>query len=239
MAELKLIALDADDLAVLSAHLQDAVIQVGDIAYLPQRAAVCRRWATASTGSTRSRTAGRGRTMPAGARPMRFERVLGAQGAGHRSRRTRARCSPCSPSASSRAEAPEGNVTLHFADGGAIRLHVECIEAELKDLGPVWRVEFKPQHPDDDPRQRLDDRTADRHRAGRDAPMPVDLDTTDPDFESAFAAFLADQARGLARTWTQPSAPSSPQVRARRRRGADRADAAASTASISPRPASA
>ena len=29
---------------------------------------------------------------------------------------------------------PEGFVTLFFADGGAIRLHVECIEAELRDL---------------------------------------------------------------------------------------------------------
>ena len=41
-------------------------------------------------------------------------------------------------------------MTLHFADGGAIRLHVECIEAELKDLGPVWQAKSKPQHPDDD-----------------------------------------------------------------------------------------
>ena len=32
---------------------------------------------------------------------------------------------------------PEGFVTLFFADGGAIRLHVECIEAELRDLEPV------------------------------------------------------------------------------------------------------
>ena len=47
--------------------------------------------------------------------------------------------------------APEGYVTLHFADGGAIRLHVECVEAEMKDLGPVWRVEFRPQHPDGSP----------------------------------------------------------------------------------------
>jgi hypothetical protein len=47
--------------------------------------------------------------------------------------------------------APEGYVTLHFADGGAIRLNVECIEAEMKDLGPIWRVDFKPQHPDGSP----------------------------------------------------------------------------------------
>src|SRR5690606_42097555 len=33
MADLKLIALDEEDLAVLSAHLQDAVVRVGDILY--------------------------------------------------------------------------------------------------------------------------------------------------------------------------------------------------------------
>ena len=32
---LKLIALDADDLSVISAHLQDAVLKRGDIAWLP------------------------------------------------------------------------------------------------------------------------------------------------------------------------------------------------------------
>ena len=34
MEDLKLIALDPEDLQVLSCHLQDAVIRVGDMAYL-------------------------------------------------------------------------------------------------------------------------------------------------------------------------------------------------------------
>src|SRR5262245_5336536 len=36
MPELTLIAFDADDLSVISAHLQDAVLKVGDVAYLPR-----------------------------------------------------------------------------------------------------------------------------------------------------------------------------------------------------------
>ncbi len=32
---LRLIALDAEDLAVLSAHLQDAVVKTGDMTWLP------------------------------------------------------------------------------------------------------------------------------------------------------------------------------------------------------------
>jgi hypothetical protein len=39
---------------------------------------------------------------------------------------------------------------LHFADGAAIRLQVECIEAEMTDLGPAWQAKSKPEHPLDD-----------------------------------------------------------------------------------------
>ena len=53
MSELKLIALDAEDLSVLSANLQDAVLRIADIAYLPREkrfAAIANRfdWATAT-----------------------------------------------------------------------------------------------------------------------------------------------------------------------------------------------
>ena len=150
MAELKLIAFDADDLAVMSAHLQDAVLKVGDLAYLPRErrfAAIGNRfdWADALAGAnggtqeyTRRRAA------------LRFERVLGAQVQGVDLGRKDAVVALLAISYEP-SEAPEGKVTLHFADGGAIRLEVECIEAELKDLGPVWRVASMPQHPDGDP----------------------------------------------------------------------------------------
>ena len=77
MPELKLIAFDADDLAVMSAHLQDAVLKVGDIAYLPRE-----------TGSPRSATASIGSDALKGdsaqefirrRTALRFERVLGAK----------------------------------------------------------------------------------------------------------------------------------------------------------------
>jgi hypothetical protein len=50
-------------------------------------------------------------------------------------------------------DAPAGQITLQFADGGAIRLVVECIEAELRDLGPAWQAKSKPQHPEEPPRR--------------------------------------------------------------------------------------
>ena len=49
------------------------------------------------------------------------------------------------------SEHPSGFVTLTFSGDASIRLHVECIEAELTDLGPAWRARSKPQHPGAEP----------------------------------------------------------------------------------------
>jgi len=152
MPELKLIALDADDLAVISAHLQDAVIKVGDIAYLPKErrlAALGNRfdWADALKDAATGKTSyARRRTA------LRFERVLSAKLQGIDLANKGAVLSLLAIGFEKGAdpESPEGHVTLQFADGGAIRLHVECIEAELQDLGPVWRARSRPRHPGDD-----------------------------------------------------------------------------------------
>lgn len=146
MAELKLIALDADDLAVLSAHLQDAVIQVADIAYLPKE----RRFVAVGNRFDWMAAAGSAEGYARRRSALRFERVLGAQVQAIDLKNKSSVLSLLAVTFEPTAP-PEGHVTLLFADGGAIRLHVECVEAELKDLGPVWRVDFKPQHPDGSP----------------------------------------------------------------------------------------
>jgi hypothetical protein len=158
MAELKLIAFDADDLAVISAHLQDAVLKVADIAFLPRErrfAAVGNRfdWADALTdGKVKTRDYVR-RQMA-----LRFERVLGAKLQGIDPKKKNAVLSLLAIAfePGKAPEDPSGHVTLNFADGAAIRLQVECIEAELKDLGPAWRAKAMPQHPNDDPAQTRD-----------------------------------------------------------------------------------
>lgn len=149
MDNLKLIALDAEDLKVVSAHLQDAVLKVGDMAFVPREqrfAAILNRfdWTTALPGGklkapTRRQTA------------LRFERVLGAQvsgidlKAGHEVLELLAlQFEP------KETDDPQGHLTLVFAGGGAVRLHVECIEGELKDLGPAWQARAVPKHPEDD-----------------------------------------------------------------------------------------
>jgi Protein of unknown function (DUF2948) len=148
MPDLKLIALDAEDLSVISAHLQDAVLKVGDLAFLRRQkkfVAVANRFdwmdAIAKSGAGDKRYARRRAAL-------RFERVLGAQVQGLDLKKKDAvaellaiRFEP--------GDIPKGQVILDFAGGGAIRLDVECIEAELRDLGPMWQAKSRPRHPDE------------------------------------------------------------------------------------------
>jgi hypothetical protein len=148
MPDLKLIALDAEDLAILSAHLQDAVLKVADMTFLPREkrfAAVANRfdWVEAiGSDAASEKHYARRRTA------LRFERVLGAQVHGLDLKNKSAVVELLAVSFEP-GEPPEGYVILQFADGGAVRLHVECIETELRDLGPVWEAKSRPKHPDE------------------------------------------------------------------------------------------
>jgi hypothetical protein len=140
MQDLKLIALDPDDLQVLSCHLQDAVIRVGDMAYLKAElcfAALVNRfdWEGAAQGQGNQR-------KRAG---LRFERVTEAKLTGIDLRQKDAVLSLLAVTFDP-GESPSGTVTLTFAGGGAIRLGVECIESELRDLGAAWRAGRQPEH---------------------------------------------------------------------------------------------
>lgn len=148
MEPLKLLALDEEDLGVLSAHLQDAVLRVADIAYVPGEhrfAMIANRfdWAGAAEGEgQRKKNFQRRRSA------LRFDRVLGVQIQGVEQQAKDAVLELLTVQFEV-AEKPEGHITLVFAGGGAIRLHVECIEAEMRDLGPVWKTKLKPEHEED------------------------------------------------------------------------------------------
>jgi hypothetical protein len=147
MEDLKLIALDAEDLRVLSCHLQDAVIRVGDMAYVKNEqrfAAIANRfdWEAASRAQ-----AGRYRRRRTG---LRFERVRSAQVQGIDLKQKNAVLDLLAVTYEP-GEEPSGTLMLQFAGGGAIRLEVECIEAELRDLGAAWQTRHKPVHAGDDP----------------------------------------------------------------------------------------
>jgi len=147
MKPLKLIALDEEDLAIVSSHLQDAVVRVGDMIYQPSKkrfAAVLNRFDWEAAQESNRKDYKRRRAA------LRFDRVFGAKLKNVR------------PSAEERVlsllavrfepdEAPAGKVTLTFSGDASIQLKVECIEAELKDLGPAWTTRSKPEHPGNEP----------------------------------------------------------------------------------------
>jgi hypothetical protein len=136
---LRLVALDQEDLAVVSAHLQDAVIRVGDLAYIPQerRFAVAARrfdWEANSGEPPRRRLTG-----------LHFERVQAVRLRGIDRANPDAVLNLLAVTFEER-DPPSGTVTLIFADGAAIQADVECIEMQMKDLGPVWEAESRPTH---------------------------------------------------------------------------------------------
>ena len=146
MEDLKLIALDPDDLRVLSCHLQDAVVRVGDMAYLKGEmrfAAIVNRFDWERAAQDRDGAYQRRRSG------VRFERVRGAQVQGIDLKQKDTVLALLAVTFDPGDE-PSGILTLRFAGGAAIRLEVECIEAELRDLGAAWRTEVKPAHASDE-----------------------------------------------------------------------------------------
>jgi hypothetical protein len=136
---LKLIALDADDLSVISAHLQDAVAKVADMAFLPAEkrfAMLIDRfdWISAvGEGAPLRRRAG-----------VHFDRVLNARVRGFKLGDRDERLNLLAVEFAEE-DAPAGTVTLYFTGDAAIRLDVECLEAAISDLGPAWPAE-RPRH---------------------------------------------------------------------------------------------
>lgn len=159
MPDLKLIALDADDLHVISAHLQDAVLRVGDMAYLPNErrfAALLNRfdWDHAlhprKSGASTRKKARRGE-FARRRTGLRLERVMGAkvQGIDLKDPKAALALLAITFEKSGDPEFPGGDVTLTFSGGAAIRLSVECLEIEMRDLGAVWATKTAPSHSDD------------------------------------------------------------------------------------------
>jgi hypothetical protein len=129
-APLKLIALDADDLAVISAHVQDARVQASDIVWRQSEKRLVvglnrLDWEQTLAGGTCSR-----RLIAA----LRFDRVLACKSRN---------IDLDDPEADLEllgiefyaSEPPGGSALLMFGHGAALRLDVECLECELTDLG--------------------------------------------------------------------------------------------------------
>ncbi len=141
MDALKLAALDEEDLKVISACLQDAVLKVGDIDWRPRE----KRLTLVLNRFVWEKADGRGRGGERRRSVLHFARVEALRS--HRIRRD-ARDAVLSLLAIGfePTEAPAGRLYLEFAGGGRICADVECIEAGLADLGAAWKTENRPAH---------------------------------------------------------------------------------------------
>ncbi|MDJ0945455.1 MAG: DUF2948 family protein [Kiloniellales bacterium] len=169
---LKLRARDPEDLRVLSACLQDALVPLADIAFLkPERrfVLVVNRfmWESAPEESELSAEVGAKAEAEAaapgaedgdarfedaeGAMPpyqrvnagLTFDRVRAVRFRGFDARKRDEILNLLS------IEADPQSVTLSFSGGGAIRLEVAEILCHLEDLGQPWPTRWRPHHQDE------------------------------------------------------------------------------------------
>ena len=147
MTRLKLAAADAEDLQVLSARLQDAVVKLKNVTWLPRKrrfAAVVNRLRWEDGGKTRVRAG------------LHFDGVLKVQshkvklGAGEAVVSLLAVTFLPNGAKENEETDPGGVIEIVLAGGGAIRLTVECIDAELADLSGPWAAIGTPDHEADD-----------------------------------------------------------------------------------------
>ncbi|WP_292051079.1 MULTISPECIES: DUF2948 family protein [unclassified Brevundimonas] len=135
---LRLLAEDADDLQIISAALQDAVMRPVDIRWerKARRLTLVLSRFCWECGGTRVASA------------MQFGDVQAVK-----SRRL-----PRAPESALEllaidfveTDAPSGRVIMMFAGGGDLRIDVECLDAVLTDLSDRWPTRTAPEHPADD-----------------------------------------------------------------------------------------
>lgn len=135
-APLRLLAQDADDLAVVSAALQDAVAKVGDISFeaKARRLTIAFnrfRWEAGTKQRVRSALQ-LGGVLKVQARKLRRERKDAV---------VELLALTFEP-----GEPPGGTLTFSFAGGGDLRAEVECVDAVLADLSQPWPTPRTPAH---------------------------------------------------------------------------------------------
>ena len=137
-APLRLLAQDADDLAVISAAMQDAVAKVGDITYEPKARLLTiafNRYCWESGGAERVRSALQlGGVMKVQARKIR--------------RTPRDAVIEVLALSFDEGDTPGGMITISCAGGGDLRALVECVDAVLADISEPWPTPRAPAHGD-------------------------------------------------------------------------------------------
>lgn len=140
----KLVALDEEDLAIVSAHVQDAVFRPAQAKWFgPEHRFVVplNRFVWEKAARTAGREAERRGAV------LNFDRVTAVKATGLPLADPDAVAVLLAITFHPAAEgAPEGTIQLHLGGGARIRLSVECVEARLGDLGAAWRARRTPDH---------------------------------------------------------------------------------------------
>ena len=137
---LHLTAFDAEDLGVISAQMQDAVIRFADVGYLKRKrrfALVANRFAWDQLPAKERRRTG-----------LTFNGVTRVRRQGPQEPDALTILSLLAITFTPTANAEElgGVITLTFSGGHVIALDVEVIDVALDDLGPAWSTDATPEH---------------------------------------------------------------------------------------------
>jgi len=143
--ELKLVALDKDDVEVISAHVQDALVRVGDIFWHARDRRFVMALSRFDWMSAADATSGAKPDYRRCRTALRFERVLACRCRNLDQASKDVRLNLLAVEFTEN-DSPGGVVSLIFSGGGVIRLDVECLEAELADLGEVSMAALCPDH---------------------------------------------------------------------------------------------
>jgi len=125
---LKLLALDREGLEVISAHIQNTCVKRSDMAWLPRHrrfvvAGMRYDWIGAKSGPAERVSS-----------VLRFDRVLRVSHLGLNDK-TGDDVINLLAVTFEKTDPPAGMIILAFADGSLVRLEVECVEAEMRDIG--------------------------------------------------------------------------------------------------------
>ncbi|WP_234189795.1 DUF2948 family protein [Shinella sp. NM-101] len=143
MDSLKLLALDTEDLSVVSAHLQDAVFKTDGLAYDARHHV----FSLAVNRFVWEKAAGRGKAFERRRAVIAFKRVNAVRSIGVDRKDTEAVFSLLAVDFTSNGEGPDGTIKLVMSGNASIALDVECVEVQLADTGGAWETSLKPRHP--------------------------------------------------------------------------------------------
>lgn len=138
---LKLKAESAEDLQIVSAITQDAIIRVGDIKY--DKAAQTLTLVLSRFKQER-RKAKTGERIKSG---LRFNNVLGLQSMGIERADPDAFAVLLSVEFKATKPKPTGELSLVFSGGGQLKAKTECLEAHLVDFANPRETTSLPLHP--------------------------------------------------------------------------------------------